>query len=63
MSFFTEVIRNDKRFSSPLACYDPALLEPNFRAAAAAIIAAAAQAGHHLRLGETFRSAPRQFSA
>ena len=59
-NFYTDVAERDPRFRSPQACYDPALLEPHFRAAMQGLIAAAATIGETLHWGETFRSPARQ---
>lgn len=57
MSFYTDVIQRDPRFTSAAPCRDTALLEPGFRAALAALIAdAAALSGIRLIVTETFRS-------
>jgi hypothetical protein len=59
-NFYTDVIQKDKRFISTAPIRDLALLEPTFRAAVEALIAEAKQQGHELRVGETYRSEPRQ---
>lgn len=60
MSFYTDIIQKDLRYHSPLACYDPALLHPDFRQVVQDIIADAAAMGETLHIGETFRSQARQ---
>jgi hypothetical protein len=59
-NFFEDVIKVDPRFHSTQAVSDPALLEPNTRAAVAAIIADAAANGMPLMIFETYRSQARQ---
>ena len=60
MSFFTDVIQADPRYSSTNRINDMALLEPVTRAAVQAIIDAAAAQGHRMVVTETFRSQARQ---
>ena len=60
MSFYTDIIRRDPRFTSSAECRDPGLLDPHFRAVVEAIVAGAAAKGLTLEIGETFRSAERQ---
>jgi hypothetical protein len=60
MSFFTDVIKVDPRFTSTAVCKDMALLEPVTRAAAEALIVDAAAMGIALIVTETFRSQARQ---
>ena len=60
MTFYTEVLQQDPRFTSPDPCRDMALLEPVTRANVQAIIAQAAAMGHTLHVTETFRSQARQ---
>lgn len=60
MSFYSDVICRDPRFSSPLPCRDTALLFPPFRVALEALISDAAIAGVKLIVTETFRSAALQ---
>jgi hypothetical protein len=60
MSFFTDVIQRDPRFTSTQAIRDLALLEPVTRAAVDKIIAAAAARGITIFVTETYRSAERQ---
>lgn len=60
MSFYTEVICKDLRFNSVETIRDVSLLEPGTRAAVAKMILLAHQAGHELRVGETYRSQARQ---
>ena len=59
-SFYTDVIQKDKRYNSTKTINDISLLEPGTRAAAAKMILLAHQAGHELRVGETYRSQARQ---
>lgn len=59
-SFYTTVIMEDQRFSSPQRCADPMLLEPTMRAAVQSIMADATAMGNPLILFETFRSSARQ---
>lgn len=59
-NFYTDQLRNDKRFASTAVCKDMALLEPGTRAAVVKLLALAQAAGHDLRVGETFRSQARQ---
>ena len=60
MSFYTDVIQNDRRYTSIDPVRDLALLEPVTRAAVKAIIAEAAAAGVTLVVTETYRSKERQ---
>ena len=55
-NFYTDVIQHDPRFHSTKPVADLALLEPVTRAAVAAIINEAHQAGIELRVFETYRS-------
>lgn len=61
MNFYRSTIVPDPRFKSSQACYDVALLEPNFRKVITDIIADVASRGITLHTGETFRSQARQF--
>jgi hypothetical protein len=60
VSFYTDIIQKDKRFTSKLCCKDVNLLEPGFRAAMAQVMLDAHNLGIDLRLMETFRSSARQ---
>jgi hypothetical protein len=60
MSFYTEVLTKDPRFTSVDRIHDPLLLEPFTRAAVEAVIAGAKSLGIDLILFETFRSDARQ---
>jgi hypothetical protein len=59
-SFFTDVIKKDRRFHSTSRVADPMLLEPATRAAIQAVIADAATRGIKLMIYETYRSQERQ---
>lgn len=59
-NFYESVIKQDARFKSSKRVADPALLEPQTRAAVQAIIADAAVMGLNLVIFETFRSNERQ---
>jgi D-alanyl-D-alanine carboxypeptidase len=59
-NFYTDVIQKDARFRSTKRVGDPALLEPNTRAAVEAVIADAAAHGIKLMIFETYRSQERQ---
>lgn len=59
-SFYAMVIRNSKAFRSDAVCKDLGLLEPGTRKAVLAMLDGAKQAGHDLRLLETYRSQTRQ---
>lgn len=59
-NFFTDVIQKDPRFRSTKRVSDPALLEPNMRAAVQAVIADADAHGIKLMVYETYRSQERQ---
>jgi len=60
MSFYTDVIKKDNRFNSTQTIRDVSLLEPGTRAAVAKLIVLAHEAGHELKVGETYRSQARQ---
>jgi LAS superfamily LD-carboxypeptidase LdcB len=60
MSFFTQVIQNDARFTSTDCCRDLSLLEPVTRAAVQQLVADALALGITLQVSETYRSAERQ---
>lgn len=60
MSFYTEVLQTDPRFTSTDRINDLALLEPVTRAAVQQIISQAAAQGITLKVTETFRSQARQ---
>lgn len=60
MSFYDTVLRNSKAFRSDAVCKDMNLLEPGTRAAVLALVDDAKQAGHDLRVLETYRSQTRQ---
>ena len=60
MSFFTQVIQNDARFTSTDCCRDLSLLEPVTKAAVQQLIADALAMGITLQVSETYRSAQRQ---
>jgi len=60
MSFYTDVIKKDPRFSSVNICRDMALLEPSFRAKVQSLVAQASKDGHDIIIAETFRSQARQ---
>jgi hypothetical protein len=59
-TFFSEVICQDPRFSSPERCADLALLEPITREAVEAVIEDAREHGVILMPWETYRSRQRQ---
>jgi hypothetical protein len=59
-NFYTDVIQKDPRFRSTRRVSDPALLEPNMRAAVQAVIADAEAHGIKLMIFETYRSQERQ---
>src|SRR6266481_1353691 len=59
-NFFEDVIQPDPRFHSTQPINDPALLEPNTRAAVEAIVADAAANGGALMIFEPYRSQERQ---
>jgi len=59
-NFYTNVIKKDARFNSKQVIKDVSLLEPGTRVAVAKMIVLAHQAGHELRIGETYRSQSRQ---
>jgi hypothetical protein len=60
MNFYTDVLQKDPRFHSTAACRDLAMLEPDTRAAVAAIVTDAAELGIALVATETYRSSERQ---
>ena len=60
MSFYTDVLKKDKRFNSTKQITDINLLEPGTRAAVAKLISLAHAAGHEIRVAETYRSQTRQ---
>jgi hypothetical protein len=60
VSFYTDVIQTDPRYSSSSPCRDMSLLEPGTRAAVEALIADAKSQGITLEVTETFRSQARQ---
>lgn len=60
-NFYTNVIRRDSRFNSIQCIKDVSLLEPGTRAKVAKMIVLAHEAGHELRVGETYRSQARQY--
>lgn len=55
-NFHTDVILKDSRANSLVPINDVSLLEPGTRAAIAKMIVLAHEAGHELRVGETYRS-------
>jgi len=59
-NFYIDVIKKDKRFKSTQTIKDISLLEPGTRAAVAKLIVLAHQAGHEIRVAETYRSQSRQ---
>lgn len=59
-NFYTDVIRKDPRFGTTQVVKDISLLEPGTRAKVAKLIVLAHDAGHELRVGETYRSQARQ---
>jgi hypothetical protein len=60
INFYNSVIRNSKAYRSDSVCKDMALLEPGTRAAVGALMADAKEAGHDIRVLETYRSQHRQ---
>jgi hypothetical protein len=60
MNFYTDVIKQDKRFHSSSRIIDSALLEPITRQKVVDLIAAAALEGIALMIFETYRSKERQ---
>lgn len=60
MSFYDDVIKADPRFDSTETIKDMDLLEPGTKAAVEKLIALAKDAGHDIRVLETFRSQARQ---
>jgi len=60
VSFYTEVIARDSRFSSPTRCADPKLLDPETRTRVDAVIEDAREHGLILLIHETYRSRQRQ---
>jgi hypothetical protein len=60
MSFFTQLIQIDARFTSTECCRDLSLLEPVTRTAVQQVIADALAMGITLQVSETYRSAERQ---
>lgn len=59
-NFYIDVLKNDPRFKTTQVIKDVSLLEPGTRAAVAKLIVLAHEAGHEIRVGETFRSQARQ---
>ena len=59
-SFYHDVLRKDRRFTSTDACKDLGLLEPGTRAAVEALLIEARDDHVDLRVLETFRSQARQ---
>ena len=59
-NFYTDVLKKDPRFATMQVIRDVSLLEPGMRAAVAKLIVLAHEAGHELKVGETFRSQARQ---
>ena len=59
-NFYKDVIQKDPRFKSTQTIKDISLLEPGFRAKVAKMIVLAHEAGHEIRVGETYRSQARQ---
>ena len=60
MNFFSGVLSKDARFHTLESVRDVSMLEPETRAAVAALIADAAILGIHLIVTETYRSKERQ---
>lgn len=60
MSFYSTVIRNSMAFRSDVRCAAMELLEPGTRKAVADLLNEARDAGHDLRILETYRSQARQ---
>lgn len=60
MTFYQDVLRKDKRFTSTEVCKDLGLLEPGTRAAVEAILLEAKDSHIDLRVLESFRSQARQ---
>jgi len=60
MSFYTDVIKKDPRFTTNRVVNDVNLLEPGFRKKVQQVLAQAKLDGHDLRIAETFRSQQRQ---
>jgi hypothetical protein len=60
MSFYTDVLEKDPRFTSTDTIKDMALLEPGTRAAMQKLIELAKAQGHDVRVTETYRSQARQ---
>lgn len=58
--FYNSVIRNSKAYRSDNVYAGVDLLEPGTRAAVAALVTEAREAGHDLRVLETYRSQTRQ---
>lgn len=59
-NFYTDVICKDVRLNTLQTVRDVSLLDPGTRAAVARLIVLAHDAGHELRIGETYRSQARQ---
>lgn len=60
MSFYTDVIKKSPKYRAVARCSDINLLEPGTRAAVAKLLVLAHEAGHELRVLETYRSQARQ---
>jgi len=60
MSFYSDVIKKDSRFVSPVRVADTAMLLPEMRNRVQALLREAADEGHPLIVFETFRSMARQ---
>lgn len=59
-NFYQDVTKKDPRFNSTQVIKDVSLLEPGTRVKVAKLIVMAHEAGHELRVGETYRSQARQ---
>ena len=59
-NFYTDTIQKSPLFKSTQVIKDVSLLEPGTRVAVAKLIVLAHDAGHELRVGETYRSQARQ---